>query len=155
MAILVTDKQSSENKYLHRDFHLIMNRAIQHIGDNYGEKGVETYIKEYAKRYFSAMTLEEIKNYLVELYEKEEASDKIEVTLTDKELAVKIVSCPAVEYILSKGDKPATYYVHTAKTLYAQIAETSGLKFEFGAYDEATGACDFTFKKKRCCCKKA
>ena len=155
MAVMVIDRKSADNKYLHRDFHLIMNRALQHIGDNYGEAGVETYVRNYAKRYFSAMTLEEIKNYLIDLYEREEASDKLSVELTDKELAVKISSCPAVEYILSKGDKMATYYVHTAKTLYAEIAEISGLKFEFGSYDEATGACDFTFKKKRCCCKKA
>lgn len=157
MAVMVIDRTSEDNKYLHRDFHLIFNRGVDHIGENYGEDGVIDYIKAYAKNYFSKMTLEEIANYLKDIYEREEASDRLTLELSDKALTVKVSKCPAVEYILASGDTPSKYYVHTTKTLYAEIAAISGLKFEFGFYDDATGACEFTFKKScgRCCKKKA
>jgi hypothetical protein len=157
MAVMVIDRTSEDNKYLHRDFHLIFNRGLDHIGENYGEDGVIDYIKAYAKNYFSKMTLEEIANYFKDIYEREEASDRLTLDLSDKALTVKISKCPAVEYIFASGDKPSKYYVHTTKTLYAEIAAISGLKFELASYDDATGAAEFTFKKScgRCCKKKA
>ena len=156
MAVFVTDRVSEDNKYLHRDFHLIFNRGLDHIAGAYGEKGVEDYMRAYARNYFSAMTLDEIAKYLTDVYEREEASDDLELSLSDKELSVKVVKCPAVTYIRSKGDEPSKYYIHSSKTLYEEIALISGLKFEYKFYDEATGACEFTFKKpcRRCCKKK-
>ena len=155
MAVIVMDRKTEDNKYLHRDFHLTLNHGVDHIGKKYGEEGVIDYIKAYAKTYFTKMTLEEIASYLKDIYEREEALDRLSLDLTDKSLSVKVSSCPAIEYILASGDEISKYYVHTTKTLYAEIAAISELDFELDYYDDATGATAFAFKKSCAgCCKK-
>lgn len=147
MAITVIDRTAEDNKYLHRDFHLILNRGVDHIGDRYGEDGVVAYIRAYVRNYFTKMTLEDIAAYLADIYEREEASDRLTLTRTAQQLSVRITKCPAVEYILASGDRPSRYYIHTTKTLYAELAAISGLSFSLASYDDATGAAAFTFTK--------
>ena len=149
MAIELIDRKSNENKYLHRDFHLILNRAIQHIGTVYGEEGVQEYIKRYAHKYFGAMTMTEIKSYLTEVYQREEADDLIQISLNHDTLSIKISMCPAIRYIKEKGDIPCEYYKHTVSTLYMTIAEISNLKFNLDYYEQDNGAASFSFSRNK------
>ena len=57
MAKQVMDRKASDNKYLHKDFHVTLDIGIDYIGKHYGEDAVKEYLIRFADAYYRPMSL--------------------------------------------------------------------------------------------------
>ena len=141
------ERKVSDNKYLHKDFHVSFDLGLAYIGDKFGKEHVSKYLRDYARSYYKKMTLNELDNYFKFIYEQEEASDLLETELEDKSLKISVKRCPAMEFMRSQNHEPSKYYAETTKTLYKELAQICGFEFELIEYDDTTGKAEFIFKE--------
>ena len=141
------ERRASDNKYLHKDFHVSLDLGIAYVGDRYGEDAVKEYLTDYAKSFYQKMTLAELENYFKKIYEAEDASDVLKTTLEKNSLTVEISECPAMKFMRSTGHEPSKYYTQTTKTLYAVLAQICGFEFNLSEYDEKSGKAKFIFSE--------
>lgn len=153
--MLIMERKASDNKYLHRDFHISTDNGIEYVGNKFGDNGVNEFLIAFSTSYFQLLVqdyfkqgLEAIKCYIENIYETEEAKDAIEITCNDKRLKVKVKYCPAVKYMKSQGHTPSKWYKKSTSVVYGTLAENCGLKFIMGEYNEETGATEYEFIKE-------
>jgi hypothetical protein len=150
---VVVDMKAEDNKYLHRDFHLLGDFALKYCGENYGNEGVTEFLTAYTKGYY-APVIESIKNgglkavsdWIRKVYEIEEASELLHTDLADSTLTVTVDKSPVIEYMRGLNQKPSEYYIEETRTMYKVVAEESGLSFELLYYNEDGGA-KFVFRQ--------
>ncbi len=150
--VVVFDMKSEDNKYLHRDFHLLGDNALKYCAEKYGYETLLEFLKDYVKNYYSPQIenikkngLIALKEWIEKIYELEEASELIKCELTDNLLTVAIEKSPVIEYMHSLGKEPSKYYIEETRTLYKSLAEECGFEFRLDYYRE-DGATRFTFK---------
>ena len=148
----VKDLKREGAKYLHRDFHLSGDHALQYCASKFGLEGVQGFLRDYAKYYYAPIIetfrkdgLTAVAAWLERLYTVEEASEVLHTELTDTELKVTIDKSPVIEYMHSLGKEPSEYYVEQTRTLYDAMANEAGLGFSLDEYDEATGHAEYRF----------
>lgn len=149
----VVDMKAEDNKYLHRDFHLLGDLALKYCGEQFGDEGVIDFLTNYTKNYYSPQIADirkrgliAVKEWIEKVYEVEEAGELLHTELEDGTLTVKIDRSPVIEYMHSLGQQPTKYYIEETRTLYAVVARESGLGFELCRYNEDGGA-EFRFTK--------
>lgn len=152
MSKLVMERKTSDNKYLHRDFHISSDNGIGYVGEKYGDSGVEEFLRKFAKSYFQMLVkkyseqgLVAIKEYIENIYVTEEAEDAVEIYLDEKVLSVKVKYCPAVKYMKSQGHTPSKWYKMSTSVVYDQLAKDCGIKFEMGEYNKENGQTEYSF----------
>ncbi|PWM47051.1 MAG: hypothetical protein DBX47_01330 [Clostridiales bacterium] len=141
------ERRASDNKYLHKDFHVSLDLGIAYVGDRYGEDAVKEYLTDYAKSYYCKMTLAELDEYFKKIYEAEDASDVLKTSIVENSLTVEVSECPAMKFMRSTGHEPSKYYGYTTKILYAVLAQICGFEFNLSDYDEKTGKAKFIFSE--------
>ena len=149
---VIIDMRREDNKYLHRDFHLLGDNALKYCAEKYGREAVIEFLRDFTDRYF-APVVEEVKrgglsalrSWLLHVYEIEEAADLIETELSEDRLTVRIKHSPVIEYMRTLGQEPSEYYIEETRTVYGRLAELSGYTFTLSSYNE-DGAAEFTFK---------
>ena len=154
-SCIVTDMKSEDNKYLHRDFHLLGDLALTYCGEKFGDNGVTEFLTDYTKAYFAPL-IEEIKKtglsalekHLKRIYDVEEAAEVLHTKLSDSKLEVTVDKSPVIEYMHSLGQKPGKYYIEETRTLYSVIASECDLKFYFEYYKD-NGNTRFVFEKQK------
>jgi len=55
MEKLFIDRKASDNKYLHRDFHVSADNGITYVGKKYGDEAVKEYLTQYAKSFYKLL----------------------------------------------------------------------------------------------------
>ena len=142
----VMDMTAEDNKYLHRDFHLSGDFALEYCGKKYGDNGVREFLYSFAQLNYASVIedckqrgMVALQDKLLKLYEIEEAPEVLHTLLTDDELTVTIDKSPVIEYMASLGQKPSKYYIEQTRTLYAAIADGCNLGFELLYYNEDGG----------------
>jgi len=75
----VTDLKTEDNKYLHRDFHLLGDNAIAYCAEKYGKGAEVEFLEDFTRNYFSPIIekaksegLGAIEKWLLRIYEVEE-----------------------------------------------------------------------------------
>ena len=103
-------RKASDNKYLHRDFHNILNLGLDYVVDNYGVNALYEYLTDYAKAFHRPLIdsinekgLVAVKEYFVDIYTKEEAIDDVTFEMNDNEIIINIKKCPAVSHMLKSN----------------------------------------------------
>ena len=149
---LFIERKASDNKYLHRDFHVSADIGLYFVGENFGDEGVKEYLVQFAQSYYALLAkqikeqgLKPLDEYLHKIFDAEERSDYIKTTLTPTRLDVEIVKCPALEFYAKTGHTPSKWYDQTTKTVYAELAKMAGLKFELYHYDNQSGNAKYAF----------
>ncbi|MEA4824576.1 MAG: hypothetical protein VB111_10755 [Clostridiaceae bacterium] len=155
MSVLVMDCHASDHKYLHRDFHASVDNGIRYVGEHYGDNSVRELLRRYTLAYHKPLIdairrdgLAKMRDYLADIYEKEEASDALSCTLDDTELTVAVGYCPGIRYMRSVGTEPSKWYIETTRTVYETIGDAVGVGFELIRYDEQTGRAAFRFFRR-------
>ncbi len=151
---IVSDMKKEDNKYLHRDFHLLGDNALKYCGENFGDNCVVDFLATYAKHYYSPQIddiknrgLVAIKEWIEKVYEVEEASEVLHTELDGEVLTVTIDKSPVIEYMYSLNQKPSRYYIEQTRTLYSAIADACNLGFTLEYYNE-DGGTSFKFFKR-------
>jgi len=150
----VVDMKAEDNKYLHRDFHLLGDLALKYCAEKFGEDDVRGFLTDYTKCFYAPI-IEEIKRnglpalkaWREKTYETEEASHLLHTVMAENTLEFTVDRCPAIEFMYSLGQKPTKYYIEETKTVLSVIAEESGLEFELDYYRE-DGAAKYRFIAK-------
>lgn len=155
MTKKVIDVRASDNKYLHRDFHISADIGVAYVGERFGDNGVREYLTDFAKAYYAPLItsvrergLVAIKEHLQETYEKEEMAEVLHMELTDQELLVTVDRCPAITYFKQEGHQASKWYVELTRTVHETIADACDLGFDLISYDQATGAARYRFFKR-------
>lgn len=150
----VMDMTAEDNKYLHRDFHLSGDFALEYCGRMYGDNGVREFLYHFAQLHYAALIndckergLIALQERYQKLYEIEEASEVLHTELTDAQLLVTVDKSPVIEYMTSLGQKPSKYYIEETRIVYGAIADGCDLGFELLYYNE-DGGCQFRFFKR-------
>ncbi len=152
-GVTIIDMKSEDNKYLHRDFHLLGDNALKYCADNFGKEAVVDFIREYV-RLFYAPVIEKIKadgigalkDWIENIYEIEEASELLHTEICADKLTVTVDRCPAIEYMHSLGKEPSEYFIEETRTVYAVIAGLCSLDFKLEYYN-TDGGTKFIFEK--------
>lgn len=145
MAKQVMDRKASDNKYLHKDFHVTLDIGIDYVGKHYGDDAVIDYVTRFAHEYYRPMTLEELDKYFKHIYSEEERPEVLKTELKDGKLHVTVSECPAMSFMRSIGHEPSSWYKYTTTVLYREIAKICNVGFTISSFDEKTGAVDMTF----------
>ncbi len=155
MEKLVIDRRAADNKYLHKDFHMTIDISLDYVAEHFGENGVKDYLSTYSTAYYVPLVekikkegLSALKDYFVSIYETEEASDAIAVSLKDNRLDVSTTYGPGIKHMKERQHTPSKYYIETTRTVYGTLAKNAGLDFVMDSYDAETGGAKFSFIKK-------
>lgn len=155
MSIKVMNKRASDNKYLHRDFHISGDNGLRYVGEKYGDNGVKEYLRRFAAAYYSPLVdsirnngLCALKEHIENTYKIEEAEEVLKTTLTQEELLVEIDHCPAIAYMKSIGYSPSKWYIEETRTVNETIADNADLGFELISYDTETGKAAYRFFRR-------
>ena len=152
MATMRIDRKASDNKYLHRDFHIGGDKGLVYVGEKYGDNGVKEYLRIASARVYSPLVkavkdrgLSAIADYLKNLYETEEASDALDLTLSGGKLDVRVLYSPAVRYMRSAGYTPSRWYIEQTRTVFETLSDLAGIGFTMRFYNEQTGEAEYSF----------
>jgi hypothetical protein len=146
-------RKASDNKYLHRDFHLSQNILMDYICRNFGKDALTAYLEQFAGAYLQpvkqkleAGDLNALLDYFTEIYQKEEWPVKI--TCGGDYLEIVQEACPGISYIREKGGKPCPNYRETYNTIYKTLCRDTPFEYVLQYFNDATGACKQIFNKK-------
>lgn len=152
MSKLVMERRASDNKYLHRDFHVSGDTGLAYVGSRWGDAGVKEYLERFARAWYSPLAAEvkknglaAIKEHIEKTYQTEEASEVLHITLNKNLLNVCVDRCPGIAYMRSIGYDSSPWYGELTSTVYRVIAEMCGLGFEMVSYDKDTGKAEYRF----------
>lgn len=150
----VLDMKTEDNKYLHRDFHILGDNALKYCACKFGKDAVRSFLSDFTKYYYKPVIdkikklgLAYIKEWIESVYSIEEASEYLQTQLLQNSLTVKVLKSPVIEYMRSLNQQPSEYYVEQTRTLYSVIASESGYDFTLNYYNEDGGA-EFVFSCK-------
>lgn len=152
--IKIMSRKSTDNKYLHRDFHQTMNLLLDYIYKNFGKENLILYLKQFTKAYHLPLheslkegNIKVLRNYFIDLYEKEEWPVKINI-IEDK-LEIVQDECPGMNHIKSLGKTPTLHYIETYQTIYETLCDGTPFEYLLVYFDKETGSCKQIFSKKK------
>lgn len=155
MAREIMERKASDNKYLHRDFHNLMNMGIEYLREKFGEGPVREYLRQFASAYYAPLKaslkengLAAVLEYYKKIYTAEEAIENVEFALSNDELVIRVKQCPAVEHIRKSNIPVSPLYHELTKTVNETVCEGTPFVFELLKYDHETGASVQRFYKK-------
>ena len=151
----IMDRRASDNEYFHPGFHSSMNRGIQYVGENYGTQWVREYLTRYTKNVY-CKTIEDMKvrglaaleDRIRDTYEKEHATDVLNLINDGSVLKVSVSRCPGVTFLKEIGTPVSAWYRCTTEIVMEVLAEEGGFAFVMDSYDEETGAAAYHFVVK-------
>lgn len=149
-SVRTLERKSSENKYLHKDFHIALNMMLKYIHTNYGGKAFTDYLKQYSHEFYKPLKDKLLNNdfdalyeYFIDIYKKEEWP----VTIIKKGncLEIEQISCPAISWIRKKGHEPCKSYRETYNTVFTTLCQNTPVDYSLDYFDDVTGACKQRF----------
>jgi len=148
-------RKASDNKYLHRHFHNLMNLGLEYLREHYGEEAVREYLRQFACAFYAPLKqrliqcgLGELAEHFRKIYEAEEAAKDIALEYTPDELVVQIRRCPAIMQLRRTGEVPSPMFFETTLTVNRALCEGTPYAFELVYYDDAEGASTQRFYRK-------
>lgn len=143
----VMERKASDNKYLHKDFHLHLNLGVEYLRQHYGDEAVLEYLREFAVAYYAPLKAElkekglnTVLEHNKKIYSAEEVLDDVEFTLSENELIIRVKKCPGATHIINSGTQLSPLYYELTKTVNAVLCEGTDYAFELLSYDNSTGA---------------
>jgi len=150
-----TVRKASDNKYLHRHFHTIMNMGLEYLRAHYGEESVEEYLQQYANAYYGPLKrrvaqegLPAVMDYYRGVYEAEEAAADITFSNSPDELVIHISRCPAVTHMRQNGVAVSPLYAETARVIGETLCGGTPFEYALVSYRQADGASVQRFYRK-------
>ena len=148
-------RHAADNKYLHKDFHGIMNLGISYLQEEFDDDSVIEYLEQYTKVFHKPLIdkikkqgLSALEEYFKNIFEIEEVPGDVSFEKNDDELIVKIAKSPDVMHIVKSGLTPAPMLIETTRTIGQTLADETGFSYELNNYDEQTGASVQRFYKE-------
>jgi hypothetical protein len=152
-SVQVMERNASDNKYLHRDFHVAFNLLLTNIYEHFGKEGMTDYLRQFSRTYHHPLNqklkngdLDILASYFKDIYQREEWP--VEIICEENMLCIVQGSCPAISHIVKKGGSPCPYYKETYNTVYQALCEDTPFEYILEYFDNETGACKQQFIRK-------
>jgi len=152
-GIRIMERKASDNKYLHKDFHVALNHLMNYIYNNFGEDSLRDYLSQYARAFYKPLNhrlksgnIAELERYITDIYKKEEWN--VKVTKGPNHISIEQDACPGIAHIAAKGEKPCVLYRETYDTVYKTLCENTPFEYTLKNFNEETGACIQLFVRK-------
>ena len=149
----IMDRRASDNKYLHKDFHISQNILMDYIYRNFGAKALISYLEQYAIAYYKPLKqklqsgdFDALMSYFTGIYKTEEWPVKI--TSGENYLEIEQDACPGITHITATGGKPCPYYRETYHTIYKTLCRGTPFNYILKYFNNETGACKQLFIRK-------
>lgn len=141
----VLDCKSSDNKYLHKDFHGSLCYAIKYLDETYGEQVTEDYLKQVAKTYYAPLTdrlkkegLSALEKHWKEIFGVE--GGKFSIEYKSQKLVLTVDECPAIAHMKRKGLLFTQRYCQTTVVVNETICAEAGYRCSC-EYEPGAGKC--------------
>lgn len=151
--IKIMSRKASDNKYLHKDFHLSMNLLLDYIYKKFGKEELIRYLEQYTVAYhqplkeqMKAGNMNALTAYFTDIYGKEEWP--VAIKQEKNYVVIEQHACPGISYIRKKGGNPCSLYIETYKTVYSILCKDTPFEYFLEYFDQETGACKQIFKRK-------
>jgi len=152
-SIKIIERKASDNKYLHKDFHIALNLLMTYLLDHFGEEALINYLKQFARAYYKPLNQklksgdkEILVSYFRDIYKAEEWP--VNITIHANSVEITQDACPAIRHIVQNGNKPCPHYRETYNTVYNTICENTPFEYDLEYFDDETGACKQHFNIK-------
>ena len=149
----IMERRSSDNKYLHKDFHISQNILMGYIYRSFGADALINYLEQFAIAYHKPLNQKmkqgntgALLNYFTEIYKKEEWPVKI--TSGEDYVEIEQDACPGISHIMAKGGKPCPCYRETYHTIYKTLCKDTPFEYILKYFHDETGACKQLFLRK-------
>ena len=143
-------RKASDNKYLHRDFHISLNMLLEYLDGRFGKEAVVKYLSQYTRAYHQPLheqlmagNMTALLDYLTQIYQKEEWP--VRIRTGDGFIEVQQDGCPGISHIKASGKQPSPYYMKTYRTVYETLCEGTPFQYVLQHFDNETGACTQLF----------
>lgn len=149
----VFERRASQNKYLHRDFHISMNMLMEYIRERFGPESLTEYLREFSREFHKVRKEELTKGSLIVLYDyfkkiyKDEEWE-IEITVDESELRLYQTACPGILHIRKNGFSPVEQYIETYTTVYDELCKGTPFEYIMMDFAKETGACTQVFRRR-------
>ena len=153
MSKEIITRRASDNKYLHKDFHIALNYGIDYLLKKYCEDAVKDYLRQFTISYYAPLTaainrigLKAIKEHYEKIYKTEDAV--FDMQYTDDELIIHLSASPAVSHIKENGHSLSRLYGETVKTVMTVLCEKTPYKAKILEYNDDNGAYKIRFYRR-------
>ncbi|OHB54181.1 MAG: hypothetical protein A2Y12_17040 [Planctomycetes bacterium GWF2_42_9] len=131
--VKVLDCKSSQNEYLHKDFHGALCYAIKYLDEKLGPDATSEYLKQIGKEVFSHLIaaiksdgLIAIDRHFKKIFELE--NGKADFQIENNQLTINVSKCPAISHLKSTGQLFTDRYCLTTVILNKTVCEQAGYK---------------------------
>ena len=147
-------QKATENPYLHKDFHIAFNYAIDYLYKKFGREAVREYLIQFATVYYSPLKsaikekgLQAIKEHYKKVYEIESA--EFDINLSCNELIINLSASPAIIHIKNSGHPVSEVYSDSVATVIETICMDTPIDVELLEYHEHNGAYRIRFFRRQ------
>ena len=149
----IIERKASDNKYLHRDFHISMNMLMEYICKEYGSAALIEYLVQFAQEFHSKRKecmqkgdLGCLEKYFREVYEKEEWP--VQIDFKNDVIVISQESCPGISHLQKSGHKPIEQYIETYTTVYRTLCQDTPYEYVMESFNPDTGKCRQRFQRR-------
>ena len=150
--IRVLERNSSDNEYLHKDFHGALCYAIKYLDQTYGKETATEYLQQVGRETFSPLItalkqegLIALEQYFKHVFELE--GGLAEFKREEHCLVITVSKCPAIAHLKSTGQLFTERYCETTVNVNKAICDAAGYQCSCN-YTPGMGCCVQKFWKK-------
>ncbi len=151
-GIKVLELKSSDNEYLHKDFHGALCYAIKYLDDKFGCRTTADYLQQVGIEVFSPLIAEikkegltAIERHFKKIFEIE--AGQAEFELQNNQLKITVLKCPAVSHLLATKQLFTERYCQTTVHINNAICQAAGFECSCD-YKPSEGRCVQKFWRK-------
>jgi hypothetical protein len=150
--IKILERNSSDNQYLHKDFHGALCYAVKYLDDTFGMDATAQYLAQVGTAVYKPLIeavkkegLIALERHFKHIFELEGGQAQFE--LKGDSLIIRVSKCSAITHLRSIGGLFSDRYCETTVKVNSAICEASGYQCSCD-YQPGAGCCEQHFWKK-------
>lgn len=151
--IKVIDRDTSDNEYMHKDFHGAFCYAIKYLEENYGLDDIEKYLQQVARTYFAPLTeklkkdgLKALEDHWQDIFTREKG--EFDISYEGDTLVLNVSKCPAICHLVEKNMLFTDNHCLTTVVVNKTICQDAGYDCSC-EYEPGKGKCVQKFWKEQ------
>jgi hypothetical protein len=151
-AYRVLELNSSDNEYLHKDFHGALCYAIKYLDETFSPEATSEYLRQIGREVFSLLItalkrdgLIALERHFKQVFELE--GGQAEFRHEDNCLVLNVSKCPAIAHLKSTGQLFTERYCETTVHVNKAICDATGYQCSC-KYTPGMGCCVQKFWRK-------
>jgi hypothetical protein len=148
----ILECNSSDNQYLHKDFHGALCCVVKYLDETFGYDVTAQYLMQVGRENFTPLISALKREGLIVLerhfeYVFELEGGKAEFKREDNRLVINVSTCPAIAHLKSTGQLFTNRYCETTVNINKGMCEAAGYECSCD-YTAGKGTCVQKFWKK-------